>query len=200
VRAAVFGVAFMLVASACGGFTPVARSGPYATFAWSTRPLAPDPAFTHQAYQACVINLAMLPPKVDRVEVPPAVEDHRGPDIGLFVWADATGEGTCMVVRQADGQLAVVSGSAVQPGSPLGDRLQATNVADTPPLFVAGESGPATRVLIDLADGTSFEASTANGRFAAWWPSMTAAVQLRSFDAAGNLVETYRITPYQPHQ
>jgi hypothetical protein len=61
-----------------------------------------------------------------------------------------------------------------------------------PPSTIIGDLGSGTHVVVQLADGSVFEAST-GGLFAAWWPKASQAVRVRSFDNAGTLLETYEI-------
>jgi hypothetical protein len=195
VRVAVFGLGFAL--GGCELLPPFAANGgnPPPSMAWSPRPVAADPSLVPAARKACLIDtdiLAGIAPNL-----PLVIQDQRGPEGAFFVWADATNEATCLVARRADGTISAssISGSG---GADVGKQLTVTGTGGGPPNTMFGDSGPGKHVVVQLADGTVFEASTGGGRFAAWWPKASEAVRVRSFDNAGTLLETYDIENLRP--
>jgi hypothetical protein len=83
-------------------------------------------------------------------------------------------------------------------GVGIGRTLDVSGVTEKAPYAISGDTGPGTHVFIQLADGTSFEASRGGGVFGAWWPQSVRAVAIRSFDDFGTLVETRELTESAP--
>jgi hypothetical protein len=182
---AVAGAAVIL--AGCAALLPSvspSASRPEGDMAWSRVAIPPDLVLAHDAYKACV------EPRTIPVPLPLIVQDQRGPGAAFFVWGDATSVISCLAVRQSG----LIHG-VVGIDSPLtvGHTLAATLYTNGSPHVMIGDTGPGTHVVVQLADGTSFEASTGRGLFGAWWPQAAPAVALRSFDNAGALVETYEI-------
>jgi hypothetical protein len=159
--------------------------------AWSARPVARDPGLALAGQKLCLEDRGML----RAGDVTLVVHDQRGPDAAVLVWTNRIGVAECFVFRLRDGSLSTLGGGGADEPR-LEGKLTPRDIADDQPAFwMTGETGRATRVLIDLEDGTIVEASTGRGRFAAWWPHTSEPVRLRSFDDAGTLVETYDIRP-----
>jgi hypothetical protein len=157
------------------------------SMAWSPRPLPADPSLVPAATKACLIDTNIRA----AADLPLVIQDQRGPEGAFFVWADATYEVTCLAARRADGTFSASSISAS--GGDRSKQLTVTGSGSGPPSIVFGDLGSGTHVVVQLADGSVFDASTGGGLFAAWWPKASEAVRVRSFDNAGTLLETHEI-------
>jgi hypothetical protein len=189
-------VALSALLGGCELLPPFAANGgnPPPSMAWSPRPVAADPGLVPAARKACLIDtniLAGIAP-----DLPLVIQDQRGPEGAFFVWADATIEATCLGARRADGTFSASSISAS--GGDRPKQLTVTGSGGGPPSTIFGDLGSGTHVVVQLTDGSVFEASTGGGLFAAWWPKASEAVRVRSFDNAGTLLETYEIVRPPP--
>jgi hypothetical protein len=191
-RAVIVATALIGCANAAApGTATIDTSNGSVNVAWSARPTARDPALALDGQKLCIEDGGML--RAGGVTL--VVHDQRGPDAAVLVWTNRIGVAECFVFRLRDGSLSTLGGAGAD-DLRLGGRLTPNGVADDQPVFwMTGETGFASRVLVDLEDGTIVEASTGRGRFAAWWPHTSKPVRLRSFDDAGTLVETYVFRP-----
>lgn len=169
---AVVGAIAVLIVELGGG-------GPSTAFAgWSA---APTPAMSTQlqaAESACSQRTAQL------ASLTPTVADTRGPT-AMLVYADSglvsrTGRPmatACLTGVAAFGTL-LASGDGAVNFTPDPDEIvphvqeQAVAADGQGYTFLDGQIGPAvTAVALVLDDGSTVEATTANGWFAAWWPT-----------------------------
>jgi hypothetical protein len=163
--------------------------------AWAPTPIAPDPGLVPIAKKACLVDTKLQAGIAPNL--PLIIQDQRGPGAALFVWSNGKDAASCLAARRPDGSVFMSSASA-SGVSGVGNRLAVTDSSGGPPNLIEGDTGPGKVVMIELADGTQFQASTGGGRFAAWWPKAAQAVRVRSFDDAGRIVETYEIDALTP--
>ena len=143
--------------------------------------------------------------------VPPAaaliLADARGGGRLLLMFADPNGATSeCYGTIDANGRVMLEGGGggAVEPGA---------NVPPLGPLELGGLSGMSSSggpggswsaqtgtlgpeiggIVIELGDGTRIVATTAGGRYAAWWPGEQQPARILVYDRSGNLV---REQPY----
>lgn len=156
---------------------------------WTGTPTSPRPEFRQIADRDCVPALPFVPDVV--------IQDQRGDEGALFVFRGEGQDGSCPVFRYDDGRLAR---GGITWGTWFGaDALErrTSSMAWSGPMStttysdVVGGYPPGTvRVVIDLDDGTSVEATVEADRYAAWWPTDAEAVLVRALDAAGATIAT----------
>jgi len=143
--------------------------GPAMAFAgWSATPTAPATGQLEAAEAACAQKSPGL------TSLTPTVADTRGPD-SLLVYAQNSATTTCVTGLPLLGTIAVsqaadsvtAAAGAVEPEW-IGLRFTAQGQGLRE---IAGETGAGvTAVGVVLSDGTTVQATVANGWFAAWWP------------------------------
>jgi len=193
-RSVTVAVAAVLLAG-CGSVVPSQPpSQPPAPAGWSRIPIAPDPALASAAYKLCVPDAGARPGG----ELPLIVQDQRGPGAAFLIWAAGDTVVSCLAMER-NGTLQQIVGFGSSGRGLGGAVLDVRGISANAPHAIAGDTGPGTHVFIQLADGSSFEASRNRGAFGAWWPQPVQAVAVRSVDDLGRLVETYPIDPPAMH-
>ena len=165
-------------------------SGAAPAFAgWKATPATPAPGQLAQAAQACGQDLRS-----------PLLTDSRGP-YTASIYADSTTSDVCLSgngvsmssrstsatpVRVAAGQIDLDGG---------GTRDSAGNALT----LVDGRTGAdVTAVTIERSDGSSVQATVANGWYLAWWPGTVAATKAEVKTASGTSNAAFPSTPPLP--
>jgi hypothetical protein len=175
---AIGAVTAILAVLLVGGETSSAFAG------WTADPTAPLTGQIQAAESSCE-HAPSLPS--DLTTVSPSLVDTRGP-YTLLVYSDDVTSGLCITgVRGSDeppgvGGLSVTDATPVAPDSIRpGEQGQQIAISRTSSPTTAlswsvGRVGTnVTAVTLVLDDGSSIEATTANGWYAAWWPGGRAA-------------------------
>lgn len=182
--------ALALASAGCGSAAPSATPPPSqapANGGWSRIPIAPDPALAAAAYKLCVPDAGAKP---GGGELPLIVQDQRGPGAAFLIWAANDTVTSCLAMEK-NGTLQQIAGFGSSGRGLGGAVLDVWGRNATAPHAIAGDTGPGTHIFIQLADGSSFEASRGRGAFGAWWPQPVQAIAVRSVDDLGRLVETH---------
>lgn len=177
------------VAAAIAGIVALGSSAAPAFAGWQSTPTTPAPGQLAQAAQACGQGLGS-----------PAVTDSRGP-YTASIYADSTsndiclsGNGISMSSRsESSAPLSVPAGHIDFGGAGVrdsaGNRL---TLAD-------GRAAPdVTAVTIELSDGSSVQATVANGWYLAWWPGAATATNAEIATASGTNTVPLPSTPSFP--
>jgi hypothetical protein len=196
-------IALVVVLTGCGNAQPSAppatpsaplvASQPAGNEAWSRIPIPPDPALARAAYSACVPAGGPQ----GHGDLPLVVQDQRGPGAAFFIWAGGDARVSCLAAQQSDGSIKVLAGFG-STGHGVGTRLDFWGLTQDAPYAIGGDTGPGRHVFIQLADGSSFEASRGGGLFGAWWPQPVQAIAISSVDDLGRVVETQELTASSP--
>ena len=152
---------------------------------WSATPTRPAPHQLPAAIAACQTQspVAGLPLKL---------ADTRGP-FTFTVYADANSSATCI---KGPNLTAVSSNTTSAPITiPAGHILLSSTHAQPPGRRVSwadGRTGDGvSAVTLALDDGTSVQATVANGWFVAWWPGRRASSPPRSRRRPGTTTQTF---------
>lgn len=155
-----------------GGEPSVAFAG------WTGDPTAPAGGQVQAAESSCH-RAPSLPS--DLASAAPSLVDTRGP-YTMLVYANSTSSGLCITGVNGPNYLPPVSGisvtdatavapDAIHPGVD-GQGFTRASLPQAAFSWTAGRVGQdVTAVTLVLEDGTSVEATTANGWYAAWWPA-----------------------------
>lgn len=170
------------------GFAPMAQQRPPADFStWSLTPLPPDP--TLAAIAIGEGGACRMDDQSDDVVAPVPrilVQDRRTADTAAFLVLTPAQFGDCLVTRGAgssagwgpvleamDGQLTIDDRSSGTAGNESADVLGGR-------IAIAG-----ARVVVELHDGRSILASTANGYWLTWRPSFNGANRVVALSPEG---------------
>jgi hypothetical protein len=154
---------------------------------WTAKPTAPAPGQLHAAAAACQASQSPV------AGLPLELADTRGP-YTFSIYADAENSATCIkgpsfISASGSGSSAPITvpdGQIDLSSSHQTDRSgQAFSFADG--RTGAGVSG----VTLVLADGTTVQATVANGWYLAWWPSGQAAKSAQITTSAGTTTEPF---------
>ena len=197
--------AMAVVAGAAGLSVGLLGPGTSDAFAgWVPTPSASGLDQTARAEAACQNSVsgaqgALAPSHVslpDSTLPPVALTDSRGP-FDLLVLSSPSSTVLCLT----SSAFTAVSGGGG--GSNLGqpaagtlavDRILFTEDKGQPYTVINGRVGDdVTKVVLDLSDGSTVEASTGNGRFAAWWPSDSGVAAAEVTGAAGTRTQSIGI-------
>jgi hypothetical protein len=210
-RWATVGVATAAAAAALLVFG-ITGSGPASAFAgWTANPTPAAANELHAAEAACGSDPTLA-------SLSPTLSDTRGP-YSMLVFAGASSTTIC-IARLGDaaggvgassqavaptviGQYGAVATSSIAPGkiSPhAGIYLKPKNAlfsgssAGQGLRVLTGQVGPdVTAVTLVLNDGSSVEATTENGWFAAWWPSLQGVQSANVTTATGTATQPLNV-------
>jgi hypothetical protein len=163
-------------------------SAPVSVFAsWTAIPSVADGRLALASRGLCLSGLP------DAASSQLILQDQRGTAAAmLFI---AHGEGTSCVVAMDTAGMPLAAAAAGTHLTPGGDRLEVVSLSrsgsgDASLTTVWGRTPPATtKVVFDLADGSTVEGSVKDGYYLAWWPSAIAISDLTATDGAGNRLE-----------
>jgi hypothetical protein len=165
-----------LIAGVFGPATPDAFAG------WVAAPDAASPSQVASANAACEDSLSSAQGALsgaqgtlpDSTLPPVALSDARGP-FELLVYSSPTSTVLCLSSAGFTSLSGGGGGSNLgvpNQGSVTVDRTFFTTDIGQPYTVINGRIGvDVTKVVLTLSDGSTVQASTENGRFAAWWPS-----------------------------
>jgi hypothetical protein len=173
------GAAVALVVSLGSSATP-------AFAGWQATPSIPSPGQLAQAAQACGQDLGS-----------PVLSDSRGP-YTASIYANSTtgdvclsGDGVSVSSRSTSQAPASVAAGQIQ-SSGGGTRDSAGNALT----LVDGRTGAGvTAVTVDRSDGSSVQATVANGWYLAWWPGAVAATKAEVTTASGTSTVAFPSLP-----
>jgi hypothetical protein len=180
------------VAGAAAALTAVfaLSSGAAPAFAgWQATPTSPAPGQLAHAAQACGQDLGS-----------PLITDSRGP-YTASIYADSTTRDVCLSGNGVSMSSSSTSGAPVSVAAGQieldgdGTRDSAGNVLT----LVDGRTGAGvTAVTIERSDGSSVQATVANGWYLAWWPGTVAATNAEVTTASGPSTVAFPSTPALP--
>jgi hypothetical protein len=165
-------------------------SGAAPAFAgWQPKPTSPTPGQLAQAAQSCGQGLGS-----------PVITDSRGP-YTASIYADSTTHDVCL-----SGNGVSMSSKSITPGtvSVAAGQIQlngsgARDGAGNALTLVDGRTGAGvTAVTIERGDGSSVQATVANGWYLAWWPGTVSATNAQVTTASGTSTVAFPSTPTLP--
>jgi len=174
------------VAGAVAVIVTLSSSAAPAFAGWQPTPTTPAPGQLAQAAQACGQGLGS-----------PVLTDSRGP-YTASIYADSdtsdvclTGNGVSMSSTATSATPASVAAGQIQSRG-FGMRDSAGNALT----LVDGRIGAGvTAVTIEGSDGSSVQATVANGWYLAWWPGTVAATNAEVTTASGTSTVAFPSTP-----
>jgi hypothetical protein len=195
VLTAMAALAIVLVVGVTGG-------GPTTAFAgWRAIPTTPTADQLQEASTTCAGR------DPDVASLGPVVADTRGP-FALLVYADSSGGATAttvcwsglasadtviepgkavVAVATVSGVLSPAAGSVIVDGQ-FGLEVTPSGAADFT-VLTGVEGAGVSSVSLVLVDGSTVEATSSNGHFAAWWPSSEAAKSAEITTTAGTTTQ-----------
>jgi hypothetical protein len=162
-------------------------SGAAPAFAgWKAAPTSPSPGRIAQAGQACGQDLGSQ-----------VLSDSRGPYVAS-IYADPTNSDVCLSGNGIS--MSSNSTSAAPASVPAGQiALASRGMQDSSGnalTLVDGRIGAGvTAVTIERSDGSSVQATVANGWYLAWWPGTVAATNAQVTTASGTSTVAFPSTP-----
>jgi len=177
------------IAAAVAAVVTLGSSAAPAFAGWQPTPSTPAPGQLAQAAQACGQNLGS-----------PVLTDSRGP-YTASIYADATTSDVCL---SGNGVSISSRSTAVAPASVAAGRVQldgggTRDSAGNALTIVDGRTGSGVAaVTIDRSDGSSVQATVANGWYVAWWPGTVAATYAQVTTASGTSTVAFPSTPALP--
>ena len=176
-------------AAAVAAIVTVGSSAAPAFAGWQATPSAPVPGQLAQAAQDCGLDLGS-----------PVLSDSRGP-YTASIYANATTSNVCL---SGNGVSMSSSSTSQAPASVAPGQIESngggTRDADGNALtLVDGRTGAdVTAVTIDRSDGSSVQATVANGWYLAWWPGTVAAADAKVATTSGTSTVTFPSAPALP--
>ncbi len=165
-------------------------SGASPAFAgWQATPTSPAPGQLAQAARACGQDLGS-----------PVLTDSRGP-YTASIYADSTTSDVCL---SGNGVSMSSSSTSAVPVSTAAGQIEldgggTRDSAGNALTLVDGRTGAGvTAVSIKRDDGSSVQATVANGWYLAWWPGTVAATNAEVTTASGTSIVTFPSTPALP--
>jgi len=176
-------------AAAVAALVTLGSSAAPAFAGWQPTPTSPAPRQLAQAAQACGQDLGS-----------PVLTDSRGP-YTASIYADSatsdvclSGNGVSMSSSSTSLASASVAAGQIQSGG-SGTRDSAGNALT----LVDGRTGAGvTAITIQRSDGSSVQATVANGWYLAWWPGTVAATNAEVTTASGTSTVAFPSTPALP--
>jgi hypothetical protein len=156
---------------------------------WQPTPTTPAPGQLAQAEHACGQDLGS-----------PVLTDSRGP-YTASIYANSTTGDVCL---SGSGASMSSSSTSVTPTSVAAGQIQADgsgtrDSAGNALTLVDGRTGAGvTAVAIERSDGSSVQATVANGWYLAWWPGTVAATNAEVTTASGTSTLAFPSTPALP--
>ena len=162
-------------------------SGAAPAFAgWRPAPTPPAPGQLAQAARACGQGLGV-----------PVLTDSRGP-YTASIYADSTTSDLCL---SGSGVSISSSTDTVAPATVAAGQIQSggggtRDSAGNALTFVDGRTGAGvTEVTIERSDGSSVQATAANGWYLAWWPGTVTATDAEVTTASGTSTAAFPALP-----
>jgi hypothetical protein len=176
-------------AAAVAAVVTLGSSAAPAFAGWRSKPTTPARGQLAQAAQACGQGLGS-----------PVLTDSRGP-YTASIYADPTTSDVCL---SGNGVSMSSSSTLVAPASVAAGSIQlggggTRDSAGNALTLVDGRTGAGvTAVTIERSDGTSVEATVANGWYLAWWPGTVTATKAEVTTASGTSTVAFPSTPGPP--
>jgi hypothetical protein len=173
-------------AAAVAALVTVGSSAAPAFAGWKAAPTNPAPGQLAQAAQACGQDLGS-----------PILSDSRGP-YTASIYADSTTSDVCL---SGNGVSMSSSSTSQAPASVAAGQIQSSgggtrDSAGNALTLVDGRTGSGvTAVTIDRSDGSSVQATVANGWYLAWWPGDVAATNAKVTTASGTSTVAFPSPP-----
>ena len=177
------------IAAVVAAIVTLGSSAAPAFAGWQPTPTSPAPGQLAQAAQACGQDLGS-----------PVLTDSRGP-YTASIYADATTSDVCL---SGNGVSISSRSTSVAPASVAAGQIQrdgggTRDSAGNALTLVDGRTGAGvTAVTIDRSDGSSVQATVANGWYVAWWPGTVAATYAQVTTASGTSTVAFPSTPALP--
>ena len=177
------------IAAVVAAIVTLGSSAAPAFAGWQPTPTSPAPGQLAQAAQACGQNLGS-----------PVLTDSRGP-YTASIYADATTSDVCL---SGNGVSISSRSTSVAPASVAAGQIQrdgggTRDSAGNALTIVDGRTGAGvTAVTIDRSDGSSVQATVANGWYVAWWPGTVAATKAEVTTTSGTSAVAFPSTPALP--
>jgi hypothetical protein len=173
-------------AAAIAALVTVGSSTVPAFAGWKATPSIPAPGQLAQAAQACGEDLGS-----------PLLSDSRGP-YTASIYADSTTSNVCL---SGNGVSMSSSSTSQAPASVAAGQIQSSgggtrDAAGNALTLVDGRTGAGvTAVMIERSDGSSVQATVANGWYLAWWPGTVAAKNADVTTASGTSTVAFPSAP-----
>jgi hypothetical protein len=173
-------------AAAVAVLVSIGSSAAPAFAGWQATPSTPAPGQLAQAEQACGQDLGS-----------PVLSDSRGPYTAA-IYANATTGDVCL---SGNGVSMSSTSSSQAPASVAAGQIQSSgggtrDSAGNALTLVDGRTGAGvTAVTIDRSDGSSVQATVANGWYLAWWPGTVAATNAEVTTASGTSTVAFPPSP-----
>jgi hypothetical protein len=177
------------IAAAVTAVVTLGSSAAPAFAGWQATPSTPPPGQLAQAAQACGQDLGS-----------PVLTDSRGP-YTASIYADSTTSDVCL---SGNGVSMSSSSTSVAPASIAAGQIQSggegrRDSAGNALTLVDGRIGAGvTAVTIERSDGSSVQATVANGWYLAWWPGTVTATNAEVTTASGTSTVVLPSTPALP--
>ena len=177
------------IAAAVAAVVTLGSSAAPAFAGWQPTPTTPAPGQLAQAAQACGQGLGS-----------PILTDSRGP-YAASIYANSTTSDVCL---SGNGVSMSSSSTSVAPASVAAGQIQSggggrRDSAGNALTLVDGRTGAGvTAVTIERSDGSSVQATVANGWYLAWWPGTVAATNAQVTTASGTSTVAFPATPALP--
>jgi hypothetical protein len=177
------------IAVAVAAVVTLGSSAAPAFAGWQPTPTSPAPGQLAQAVQACGQDLGS-----------PPLTDSRGP-YTASIYADSTTSDLCL---SGNGVSMSSRSTSVAPASVAAGQIEldgggTRDSAGNALTLVDGRTGAGvTAVTIERRDGSSVQATVANGWYLAWWPGTVAATNAQVTTASGTSTVAFPSTPALP--
>jgi hypothetical protein len=177
------------LAAAVAAIVTLGSSAAPAFAGWQSTPTTPAPGQLAHAAQACGQDLGS-----------PVLTDSRGP-YTAYIYADSTTSDLCL---RGNGVSMSSSSTSVAPTSVAAGQIQVggggtRDSAGKALTLVDGRTGAGvTAVTIERSDGSSVQATVANGWYLAWWPGTVSATDARITTASGTSTAAFPSAPALP--
>ena len=174
------------IAAAVVAIVALGSSAAPAFAGWRATPTSPAPGQLAQAVQACGYDLGS-----------PVLTDSRGP-YTASIYADSTTTDVCL---SGNGVSMSSSSTTAAPASVATGHIDLDgggmrDSAGNALTLVDGRTGAAvTAVTIERSDGSSVQATVANGWYLGWWPGTITATNAQVATASGTSTEAFPSTP-----
>jgi hypothetical protein len=176
-------------AGAVAALVTLGSSAAPAFAGWQPTPTSPAPGQLAQATQGCGQDLGS-----------PVLTDSRGP-YTASIYADSTTSDVCL---SGSGVSMSSSSTSAAPASVAAGQIQLAgggtrDAAGDALTLVDGRTGAGvTAVTIERSDGSSVQATVANGWYLAWWPGTVAATNAEVTTASGTSTVAFPSRPTLP--
>jgi hypothetical protein len=177
------------IAAAVAAIVTLGSSAAPAFAGWRPSPNTPAPGQLAQAAQACGQNLGS-----------PVLTDSRGP-YTASIYADSTTSDVCL---SGNGVSMSSSATSTEPASVAAGHIQVDgggtrDSAGNALTLVDGRIGAGvTAVTIERSDGSSVQATVADGWYLAWWPGTVGATNAKITTASGTSTVAFPSAPALP--